>query len=359
MQTGFSQAFAVCVALIASMAYGQTPVYESLSDSGSGNGDTYETLPSVIQEVLPPTRASSDSPAAFVPPIVSSGSSPSLTLQDESLQDPRSAVQSQGFSANFQLGDDAGSLGDDDESIWLSNPRRPGRCDTGSAGLYAGAAVMFFKPHFKEAFSYSRTDLQTGQQTLVPFEYDFSATPRVWLGIDGRCGAGVQASFWLFDQDGAGSQNTADGLTLLGAHATTVIFPANIFAINPGETLITSDSLWTETINVCGTLEMDYGGVSVQGGAGVRYAGFRQNYAAAVVDDEGQSIAGINWQRRFYGLGPTVFVDGRKQLGCSRFSAFMHGGGALLFGSKSIDRTVFGRQNGQPGKPDLDAQRRR
>ncbi|MEZ6092780.1 MAG: Lpg1974 family pore-forming outer membrane protein [Pirellulaceae bacterium] len=226
-------------------------------------------------------------------------------------------------------------------------------CQRESNRIYAGAAVVFAKPHFKEAFDYSQTSLISGQQSLIPFEYDYAPTPKVWLGLKGQDGLGIQTSYWQFDQDGASRATSSDGTTLIGAHAATIIFPANIFTANPTETLLTSSSLWTETLNLCGTLDTQFGGIDLQGAAGVRYVGFRQNYAASIVDGTGTPLRFINWERSYYGLGPTVIVDGKKRLGNTRLSAFMHGGGALLFGSKSIDRTVVGDQSPQPASPFL------
>ncbi len=227
------------------------------------------------------------------------------------------------------------------------------QCESGAHRFYAGAAVVIAKPHFKEAFDYSQTSLVTGQQVLVPFSYDYGPTPKVWLGVNGQNGIGLKSTYWQFDHDGAARSTSSDGTTLLGAHAATIIFPANIFTANPTESLLTSSSLWTETFDLCGTIDTSMGGIDLQGAAGVRYVGFRQDYSATIVDSIGIPQRFVDWERSYYGLGPTVQVEGRKRLRNTRLSLLMRGGGALLFGSKSIDRTVIGDQSPQPASPFL------
>ena len=95
----------------------------------------------------------------------------------------------------------------------------------------------------------------TGQQTLFPFDYDYEVTPRVWLGYKSRNGLGWRVNYWEFDHDGATSNSLADGQNIYGAHAVTIIFPANIFATTPGSTLTTNDSLVTEVFNLYGTYD--------------------------------------------------------------------------------------------------------
>lgn len=123
-------------------------------------------------------------------------------------------------------------------------------CNNGcGGGLYFGAAAVFAKPHLKEAFQYSQTNFRTGLQSLIPFDYDYQATPRIWLGYKTADGFGARATWWNFDADGQTSSNTADGINVYGAHAVNVIFPANIFAAIPGETLTNNDSLKTQIQN--------------------------------------------------------------------------------------------------------------
>ena len=220
----------------------------------------------------------------------------------------------------------------------------------GERGFYFGAAAVWAKPHFKESFEYSQTSLATGQQTLTPFEYDYNATPRIWLGFRNAGGVGLRATYWNFDAAGATRTNTADGLNLFGAHAVTIIFPANIFAAIPGSSMETQSRLETQITNLYATYDVTYSGVNVSGGVGLRYATLRQTLGATVT---GPVPASLNWTREYDGVGPSVALEMRKRIKCSRFSGIAKGSGALLYGTKSIERTVVGDQSPQPAVPFL------
>ncbi len=225
-------------------------------------------------------------------------------------------------------------------------------------GWYAGAAVVFAKPHFKESFQVSSLDLASGTQSLIPFSYDYAATPRVWFGV--RSGqSGLRLSYWEFDQDGNSTNNSATPTNFFGAHVVSTIFPANIFAMQPGQQLVANDSLETQIINLHGTIESSFDGMNIVGGVGLRYARLVQSYDATVLNPVLNAVviptvaSHLEWDRKFNGVGPSVSVDVRKRLGCSSFYGVANGGGALLFGEKTLDRTVLNDQSPQPALPFL------
>jgi hypothetical protein len=235
----------------------------------------------------------------------------------------------------------------------------PMRCDSCCSrdGFYAGGAVVFAKPHFKEAFQISETNTQTGTQTLHPFSYDYSASPRVWFGIRRDC-VGLRATYWEYDQEGDASFNTATPTTIFGAHVVSVIFPANIFARVPGQTLSARDALETQVINLHGTFDGSFDGICYSGGVGLRYAKLVQTFeafaSAPPVFDAAIAQSSLAWERVFNGIGPSVSFDMRKRVGCGPWSFVANGGGALLYGEKSLHRTVFGDQSPQPAAPFLN-----
>lgn len=218
------------------------------------------------------------------------------------------------------------------------------------AGFYFGAAAVWAKPHFKEAFQYSQINMVSGQQTLFPFQYDYDATPRIWAGIRNRGGVGLRGTYWSYDANGRSSTNVADGINIFGAHAITIIFPANIIAAIPGSTLQTQDSLETEITNLYATYDMAINGINISGGVGLRYARLLQTLSSVVT---GPAPASLNWTREYNGLGPAVSLDMSKRIGCTRFSGVAKGSGAFLFGTKRINRTVFGDVSPQPASPFL------
>ncbi len=227
---------------------------------------------------------------------------------------------------------------------------------------YAGAAVVFAKPHFKESFQISTLNLATGTQSLIPFSYDYSPTPRVWFGV--RSGqTGLRVSYWDFDQEGDSSNRAADASNIYGAHVVSTIFPANIFALQPGQSLIANDSLETRIINVYGTIDGCSQGINFTGAVGLRYAKLVQSYDAVVASNNivlnqpSFIISQLRWDREFSGVGPSLAFDARKRLGGSSISAVVNGGGALMFGEKSLNRSVFNDQSPQPSPPFLNLEK--
>jgi len=221
------------------------------------------------------------------------------------------------------------------------------------SGLYFGAGVVFAKPHFKEAFQHSRIDLTTGVQTLVPFDYGYETTPRAWVGFKHSSGTGIRVTYWGYHGDGLTQTEVADGFNIYGAHAVSIIFPANIFAVNPGEVLQSSDSLNTQIFNYYGTYDTTVSSFEISGAVGLRNARLEQRLNSVVLDPTGAPIRQLSWVREFNGLGPAVTIDIKRRLGRSPISAFTQAGGALLFGTKSLNRTVFGDQSPQPATPFL------
>lgn len=225
--------------------------------------------------------------------------------------------------------------------------------DSLGAGFYAGAAAVFAKPHYKEGFQYSQTNVVTGQQTLVPFEYDYEATPRIWLGHRRDDGFGVKFCFWEFDAGGQSSSNVADGFNLFSAHAVNIIFPATIFAAGPGETLTNNDALKTQIQNYYVTYDTEVKGFEVGGRIGLRYASLEQTLSSTVTSPLNVPIRQLNWKREYDGLGPAIAMEAKRRLGNSPISIVAQAGGSFLFGTKRIERTVLGDQSPQPASPFL------
>lgn len=226
---------------------------------------------------------------------------------------------------------------------------QPGNCgcctaSASRAGVYAGATLLFAKPHFKESFQVSNTSNLTGLMTLVPFEYDYELSPRIWFGFQNEQGVGVQASYWTFDGEGQSRNLTTDGTEIWGAHVVQTMFPANIFAAVPGSQMSVSDWLTAKTLNLVGTCSLELASVQILGGGGVRYAKLEQGMDAVVLSPAPNDFHQLSWLRRFEGVGPTLSVDAKKRLGNSRLSAVGSGGGALLYGSKTLQRTVINDQ---------------
>lgn len=210
-------------------------------------------------------------------------------------------------------------------------------CSSSRNGFYIGGEAAFAKPYYKEAFEASLTNLATTAQTLLPFHWDYQATPRVWLGYTDCDGLGVRARFWDFDQEGETRTLAGSNLPTPTAHVVSVIFPATIIA-PAGTTMSVSNSLLFRTLDLEGTKQLQIGSTELMLGAGLRYALLDQRYDASV------TVTGsrLTWQRRFEGLGLTMSAEGRQPIGCRGLAAVGSFRGAMLFGQKDMNRTVIG-----------------
>jgi hypothetical protein len=206
-------------------------------------------------------------------------------------------------------------------------------------GLYAGAAIVFAKPFFKESFQATSQSLVTGQMDLLGFDFTYDATPRVWLGYSRDDGLGIRATYWRFDHSPQPRTFVADGMTVFTAQAMTVIFPAYIVASTPGDTLAIAGGLDVQTLDVEGTQDLRLGSFLLKASAGLRFASLVQDSSASVTSG-GVTTQQLSWSRTYRGLGPSVGVDLRRPLGSWGLEFVGAGRGALLYGKKDLSRQV-------------------
>jgi hypothetical protein len=153
---------------------------------------------------------------------------------------------------------------------------------------------------------------------------------------------GIRADYWQFDQAGDSRAITSAGPTIIGAHATTIIFPATILADAPGETLTAGDGLEVHVLNLMATINAEVSEISLVGAGGLRYATLSQGLSSAVTDAAGTPQGLLRWSRVYEGVGPTISVNARRPIGCRGLAVIAEGGGALLFGRKTLNRIVSG-----------------
>ena len=208
-----------------------------------------------------------------------------------------------------------------------------------SSGLYAGYALVFAKPHLKESFRATTLSLLSGTMDLVPFSHGYDSSSRTWLGYVGPSGLGFRARYWQYDNDGNPLLLQSDHTTLHGAHAVTVIFPAQILTIDPGEILSISNGLEVHTVDLEGTQRVQVGCMSVVVGGGLRYASLEQRFTAAITDG-GLPEQQLATSRRFEGWGPTASVEMERPLGGCGLALVGGMHGSLLFGSKQMRRVA-------------------
>jgi hypothetical protein len=214
------------------------------------------------------------------------------------------------------------------------------------AGLYAGYSFAFTKLYMKESFEAYVLDFTSNTQTLVPFDYDYKLTPRVWIGARNERGIGARASYWNYDQSSNGFQFTnSNGAQIPVAVATSVIFPAAIAGALPGDTLTVSSAVEVSTLDLEGTYTSTFGALETDLAGGIRYARSEQTSVASV--DRGVAVppfppqsSVLNWQREFDGIGPVFSANGLLPIGNRGLYGVGAVGLSFLFGEKTIQRAV-------------------
>lgn len=170
-----------------------------------------------------------------------------------------------------------------------------------TSNLYVGFEAAALKPHMG-ALGFSGL----GQPaTQVTPEYDFTLSPRLWLGWDNAEGMGVRATYWQIDTaaqqfigntPALGPIPAVTGLTIgtgLEAHALDVEF----------------------TQKACGMVDLEFTG-------GFRYGKMRTDLSAGGTAGATPFFGGVGAD--FEGIGPTLGLNFHRQVG-SRGLAFVGG----------------------------------
>lgn len=220
--------------------------------------------------------------------------------------------------------------------------------DQSQATLYTGFSFLFARLEFHESFRAMETNIATGTLNLIPFDYSFELTPRVWLGYQWESGLGVRSTFWQFDQADDGLTRVNDGTLFPSATSTTVIFPALITAVVPGDQLHVGTSLDAATVDLEATYNARIKCLEMLFSGGLRYAKAEQRFDASV---SGVVPASLNWSREFEGLGPTMGVTGKLPFGKSGFYGTGSARLAFLFGEKTLARSVVNDMTPTPAPP--------
>lgn len=215
-------------------------------------------------------------------------------------------------------------------------------CSGGQPPLFsAGADLVFAKPRMKESFETTVTNVVTGTMQLVPFSYDHDLSPRFWAQFRTPLGPAIRGTYWSYDDGASPTSATAGPTTFPGASAVTVIFPAAISTTAPGDILNAASALKVRTLDIEGTQQFEMGGAVITGGAGLRHASMDQSFRGFVLSG-GNVIQSLAWDRSFDGIGPTLSGDIRYPLGSGGLSVITGARGSLLYGEKTISRSVLG-----------------
>ncbi|MHB1033015.1 MAG: Lpg1974 family pore-forming outer membrane protein [Pirellulales bacterium] len=228
-------------------------------------------------------------------------------------------------------------------------------------GIYAGYEFLFIRPYFENQSAYILGHVISQQgvvgtiEETVPFGTPYQLTPRVWLGYASCSGLGARVRYWQFDHDtpsvtvGTVTGDTANTevqgngtLSAVGAEAQGNNFRGAV----EGDALFASHSLKLDALDVDITQDFNWWNTLILLGGGIRYAKMEQDYFAAAVTGAPQ-FEFLFFEHNFEGVGPTVAVDLKRQLGSSGFSILGSARGSVVFGHASeigidADRGVEG-----------------
>lgn len=267
---------------------------------------------------------------------------PSIVLADEpGMSQP---VSWEGDNAKIppvhvprEFGENLASVGGPEFAHYESCATCP--MDESRNAFSAGASVYFAKPHMKESFQANILNPQTGASQLIPLDYEYQASPKLWISYQGSDSLGLRLSYWQFDHQANPFSRAATLSQFPSANGTTVIFPATITTAAPGEILRVDNSLQVQTIDLEGTLPIPIGLMQLTGTAGVRYASLEQSFSANASGVF--PTRSLSWSRDFHGTGLTMGAEGRKPI-IGGLSFIADAQGSLLFGHKTLNRRVIG-----------------
>lgn len=138
----------------------------------------------------------------------------------------------------------------------------------------AGAEAFIAKPRFSSDWSIRRTEEDLAGNARVrdqPVDWDFTASPRVWLRYESRQRIGLQATWWSLDSDanGLSSQPPANGF---GELAHPDLHGVDLFTVVPAERLTAAARLDMDVLDLEVTRRTSLGTYDWGVAAGLRRA---------------------------------------------------------------------------------------
>lgn len=218
-----------------------------------------------------------------------------------------------------------------------------GDCKPG--GFYVGAGVYFLQPHFESNPAFSVATLNPNSITITQREFDqgLNAAPTAWIGYENESGLGGRFRYFYFSGDDTQTVANFNG-PALGAPLAVLPPGAAIGAIIPGFnagtpfSVAATSKLRIQTFDLEATQRFGSGAFTGLITAGVRYANMSQDYsltgtafAGGVPVLASTFAAGHN----FNGWGPTMSLEGHRQIASSPLGLYALGRASVLFGKSS------------------------
>jgi hypothetical protein len=197
--------------------------------------------------------------------------------------------------------------------------------DDGGLCVYGDVGFSIMRPYFKTdpAFLVETTVGPTTVGRVIDFGLGTQFVPEINIGVVGCNGLGFRVGWWGFA--------TGDHQTITGvAPFTTTAAPLGLRLFVPGGDIGAADAhinmnVWTFEV----TQDWQCVPCAMMVAGGLRYAHIAQQYDAVdLTVPTTFLLSGHN----FDGIGPTLYVRGRRQCGCSGTYLFGDARGSLLVG---------------------------
>lgn len=218
------------------------------------------------------------------------------------------------------------------EAVDVGSGYGESRESSATPGLCAGYEFLFVQPHYDDQAAFYIDRISPNTVRAAPFSTRYELTPRIWLSCTAPNGLGVRARFWQYDHNTTPrSYSPVAGFRAFGRVEAT---PFNSYAIAvPGQTLTATHSMTLDTFDFDVTQDFNWHQSTIIVFGGIRYARMAQSYLAEVRDGGGAFQDSTFLDHSFEGVGPTVGLDLKRQIGASRLSVVTGGRASVLFGN--------------------------
>lgn len=208
-------------------------------------------------------------------------------------------------------------------------------------GFYAGAGVVFVKPHFQENIGFSRLVASGGIATSVQnsFDYDYDPSSRVWLGYVNEDGVGVRGTWWQYDHAAPQLVDFDPGFgTNLALIGTTGSLVDQVSLLTTDlDAGVARHELQFDVYDLEATKRIFAGMTEMTFSGGARYVSMRQRLRLDTIALN-QTITGILFNDlAFDGVGPTFGMEMRRPVWHTGISLVGGARGSVLFGSRTQD----------------------
>lgn len=225
------------------------------------------------------------------------------------------------------------ACGDCGDCNLCCDPCGPCRTVTWMAGVEAVVVQPQFEDNTGLVVNNSDDDTFSTFESLA-LDYDFNASPRVWIGWETVTGLGGRVRYWTYDQsaDTLQASPSADGFgtvfaPILAADNRTFVPSTSI----PTDRLIANSDLEVDVVDLEGTKNIHFDCWSLMATGGVRWARISQNYDAELRNSNNQVPQRSHFGHSFSGVGPTFSLEARRPV--TRFlTAYTSARGSVLFG---------------------------